>query len=627
MLMKAGKLVGAGAAVAVVCGLAATYGFSQATPFATVQNFLIAWQVENFKAAAMHTTGVPKDQVIAQLRAVRPELDAASLRPSLQGARIVKSGDGYDARFTVNVDLGQNGNPWVYQSQMHLKLVHGTYQIVWSPSVIHPDLGPGERFAVLTTPQPRQPINDVQGKSLLQPSRKAQLVGVYPGQLSQDQAQDTMNALSKVLTGLDPTRLMERVTSAPPDQFLQLALIDPATTPHRTIDRLHAIPALQFEPFGQPVEASMAPQLVGSLGTATSQELQELGAPYQPGDIVGVSGLQFLFQRQLASTPTVQIVVQNSSGQTTQPLATWVPRDTPQPIQTSLDATYQARAQKALASLKVPASLVAVQPTSGEVVAVANQNTSSDLALTGQYLPGMTFGIVSGEALLSKGMQPTDPVDCPATTADSVGSSSSSGSTFQVAFGKPCGSAMMQSLAGRVDTPSLLQQAAAFGIGKNLGLAPVSSFTGQITTPRTEQEKATMMAGQGGVLVSPLNMAVAAASVSSGTFRPPKLFRQAPPIPSGTAQGQGPVAEPQVLDGSTISALQQIMHHSVTSGSARSANYRNQLLGGLVSQVTDSQGKTVSWFVGYVPSTVAFAIAIEGKVNAATVASAFLAAR
>ena len=70
-------------------------------------------------------------------------------------------------------------------------------------------------------------------------------------------------------------------------------------------------------------------------------------------------------------------------------------------------------------------------------------------------------------------------------------------------------------------------------------------------------------------------------------------------------------------------SLQPLLRESVTSGAARSANLAGNKVSGVVAQVPYGSGKTVSWFVGF-RGNVAFALAVEGKVNAAAVAARFL---
>jgi hypothetical protein len=106
--------------------------------------------------------------------------------------------------------------------------------------------------------------------------------------------------------------------------------------------------------------------------------------------------------------------------------------------------------------------------------------------------------------------------------------------------------------------------------------------------------------------------------VGSGTWRPPSLVKD--PAPAQPIQ-------PRSLDTDSISTLQPLLRGSVTSGAARAAKAAGNkgTVSGVVAQVPYGSGKTVSWFVGF-RGNVAFALAVEGKVNAAAVAARFLRA-
>ncbi|NED57182.1 hypothetical protein G3I24_40670, partial [Micromonospora aurantiaca] len=76
----------------------------------------------------------------------------------------------------------------------------------------------------------------------------------------------------------------------------------------------------------------------------------------------------------------------------------------------------QAAAGNALASVKKPASMVALRPSTGEILAVANKPGGYNRALMGQYPPGSTFKVVTAAALVADGVSPATKVGCPATT-------------------------------------------------------------------------------------------------------------------------------------------------------------------------------------------------------------------
>lgn len=613
--------VAAAMPLVLVGGLVTSCGFADPSPFGTVQNFLIAWQVQNYKAAAKHTTGVSEDSVVKQLSDVESQLDAASLHLNVNNSRIVKSGEGYDAQFNVKIDLGENGDPWTYRSTMHLVRKGNNWKIEWKPSVIYPLLADGSRLAVVTQPQKRALILDTNGKPLVS-SVKADTYGVFPGLLRDPKTTLTQFA---ELTNMDADRLQARVASAPPNDFLPLITIKAGTSP-QLATRLLRIKGISPQ-HGTAVQPSLAADFIGELGPATAERLQQVGAPYQPGDTIGVSGLQLSFQRQLASTPEVDVVVLDAQGRAT-PIKSSYSKDTPAPapVTTTLDSATQRRAERALSSLKVPASLVALRPSTGDVLAVANHGTNGEnLALTGKYAPGMAFGVVSAGLLLKKGQQRDQRLGCPASATvagqvitNAVGAKGTN--TFEKDLARGCGTTLA-TLSSSVTGPELGQTATMMGLGRELGLAPIQVYSGSVPPATSEAVKAQEMVGQGGVTVSPLSMAAIAGAVSTGTWRPPRLIQ-------GTLTGSDSVEQPQpqpqaqLLDPTMVTGLEALMHLSA-SATGKGSGLSGLKVFGISAQADQGNGKTVSWFVGY-SDQVAFALAVEGKVDAATIAAKFL---
>lgn len=618
--MSKGKRVGsllacAGLLAGTVSGCG--FGFAEPSPFGTVKDFLIAWQVGNYTAAAGHTTG-DRVTVAAALRDVEPELNAASLKLGLINGRIQQAGNDADAEFSVTVDLGENGDPWKYGGQMHLRRINGTWKIVWSPSVIHPLLAEGQRLTVVTTLQKRAMILDAHGAPLLQ-NVKTDVLGVYPGSLQNPDA--TLKAVAS-LTGLDRNRLILRVKAAPPQEFLPLVTLTEQPAHRRKIAALKLVEGIVLDPVSQPIQPKMAAEFLGTLGPATVQKLQQVGAPFQPGDTIGETGLQLTFQRRLAGIPSVTVMAQDPRGDRKTTLGTWPGKADPQPIQTTIDPVVQRKAEAALAALKVPASMVVIAPSSGFVQAVANHWTGGrDLALEAQYPPGMTFGIITAEALQKKtGQQNAQKVMCPATAAFGdktvINRTGGHGSlSFENAFGLSCATTLA-TLGAALDPGALTQEANRFGIGQDWGLWPIQAFTGQVPGTSATGAKALDMVGQGGVLMSPIAMAMVSAAISSGNWRPPTLITS-PALPV--------TIQSQPIDALTENSLAALMRQGVAAGTAKAAAVRGSqsLVYGIADTVQDARGKPVSWFVGY-RGSYAIAIAIEGREDAAVIAHKFL---
>lgn len=583
--------------------------FAEPTPLPTVRDFLVAWQNSNYSGAAKQTTGDRK-AVAAALEALPGQLDLASLRLAL--GHVEKKGDDATARFEVKIDLGDNGPPWDYGSEMRLHRAHGRWKVVWSPSIIHPRLGAGQRLAVVAETPQRASIKDAKGRSLTKKT-KVEIFGVLPEQLTRPAA--TLGRFAKI-TNLDLDRLLGRVRSAPPQEFLPLVTLQlPAQAGDAA--QLLQVPGVVARTRYLPVAPAAADDVVGELGPATAERLQQVGAPYQPGDTIGVSGLQVLDQRRLAGTPTVKIVAQDPSGAHSQVLYE-LRGALSQTVQTTIDRKVQVAAENALKGLKTPASLAAVHQATGEILAAANHQThNANRAFDGHYPPGMTFSMITTQALLGYHQKVGAPVPCPPTyqVGDQVfHSTSSHGTTFQSNFARSCPTAFA-SLYRSLAYQDLRTSATRFGIGVPWTL-PLPSFAGAVPPPKNDATRAASMVGQGGIEVSPLAMALAAATVESGTWKPPSLLKD-PAAPQ-------PV-QPRTLDSDSISALQPLLRLSVKSGAAKDANLSGTPVSGVVATVPYGSGKTVSWFVGF-RGNVAFALAIEGKADAATIAAKFLRA-
>ncbi|TDD79476.1 NTF2 domain-containing protein transpeptidase [Actinomadura rubrisoli] len=594
-----------------------------------VRDFLIAWQVGNYPAAAKKTIGADRDKVTDALGQVRAQLDAASLRLALgvpgQDSKfkaIEKNDDEADAHFSVKVDLGENGQPWTYKGRMHLRRVGGKWKVVWDPSIINPLLKPGQRLAVLTEVPKRAPIKDGQGRSMLQ-KVGAYEIGVIPGRLAdQQRTLDELAKQTKIDGGrrLDAERLLGRVRSAPPQRFLPLLTLQ-YSTHAALIQQLSHIDGIRLNGIHVPIAPAYAPELIGSLGPATADRLQQVGAPYQPGDTIGVSGVQRLQQRRLAGTPTVRVVVQDPAGTNTQELRSWEGQ-APQEVRTTLDPSWQHRADAALSGLSAPASMVALRPSTGEVLAVANRGTSGrNLAFEGRYPPGMTFGIVSAEALFSHaGMNQSTPTTCPGKVTiggQTFTNKARPGGGFGNHFAAGCATTLAQ-LGGKLDAQTLIAEAGRLGVGKNWGLS-VPAFTGSVPTPANDGEKAALMAGQGKVQMSPLGMALVAAAAQVGTWKAPYVLKGV------TNAAEVPPA--QNLQPESISSLKKLLNRAAATGFAQPARISGDVVGvaALPTYTSGGQTKTISWFVGS-KGDLAFAIAIEDRVSAARIAAKFLRA-
>ena len=353
----------------LVIGLAMGFG-SELSAEPTAQAFLFDWQQQQYAAAGALTTAAP-DTVTADLRGAFAQLDATQLFLTMKS--VVQHGSTAEASFMATVDLAQQGRVWTYRGRFGLRRVDGAWKVDWMPSVVNPSLSPGDRLAVVTQFPARASVLDAKGDPLQVPA-PAYVLGVWPARLSSQAA--TAQAFAR-LTSLQAGQVLGQIAAAPPDQFLRLATVDAATYAGLRSD-LHEVPGLVVRPESQRLFQAEATGLVGGVGSEINERLRADGALYAPGATVGLSGLEQAYQRQLVGTPTTEVVVVNSAGAQTAVLTQW-PGAAGTPVRTTINPTVQNAALTALDGVSSSGEIVAVQASTGEVLAVAQHQASGAL--------------------------------------------------------------------------------------------------------------------------------------------------------------------------------------------------------------------------------------------------------
>ncbi len=543
-------------------------------------------------------------------------MNAAAL--FLNMGTIAVHGDHADATFSASVDLGQDGAPWQYQGRLALRRVGTDWRIDWSPSVVNPALRPGLRFAMVTQVPYRAPILDSAGRPLVDLSA-AYALGVQPGQLSDPRV--TAAKFASV-TGLDAGQVLGQILTAPPNRFQELLTLDPPTFA-RLRHQLSQVDGLRVHRVERRLFTSEARGIVGTVGTENAQLLHQEGLPYQPGTTIGRSGLQSAYQHRLVGTPTTEVVIENARGAVVSVLKKW-PGQPPEPVRTTIDAKVQAAASRAVGAAPGAAAIVAVQASTGRILAVSGHSaagqpvTTADV-LDGRYPPGDAFTIVSTAALLGTGFAVDAQIPCfgakdvggETFTNDEPEQGIGAQPPFRVDFAHTCGTAFA-GLSRLLTAGELTTAATRFGLGANWQL-PLPAFTGSVPPPATDAERAADTIGQGAVQVSPLAMALIAAEVDSGTWHRPILVTD-PPDPANV-----PVAP---FGTQLMETLRGLMRETVASGAAKVANLSGQPVFGQVgaAPMTTSNGRTsANWFVGF-RGNVAFAALTFGNPQAAAAA-------
>lgn len=598
----------------------------------TARSFLQSWAAGQFAQAG----GMTSDSTVAakELQTVKTDLAATKVAFDSGTANV----EGSQARvdFTAHWTFPGVRQQWTYRSSLGLSKIKSGWQIRWTPHIVNPKLQPGQALSATRTMPDRAAILDDRGKPLF---TKVDVVAVGVEPKLVHNVDSLAATLARVLN-VDAAEIRSAVRAAKPTEFVPVITLR-ADAYEKVRSKIHDLPGTVFQTGTRllPPTSQFAKLLLGSVGPATADALKQLGPGYLPTDEVGTSGLQAAYNKQLTGTAGLTITASSRSG-SSEPGGTSDARKTVTlgkiaakpgtPLRTTLDVATQNAADNALANVKKQASIVAVRPSTGAILAVANSpSTTFNIALQGQYPAGSTFKIVTTTALLEKHrVAVTAQVPCPGQTTvygkvfHNENSFDLGTVSLQTAFAHSCNTSFT-SLSQKMSNGDLPAAAAQFGVGAGWALG-ADSFSGSVPPPADNAERAADTIGQGKVLVSPLTMALVAATVVHGSTPAPMLLADKP------ARAAHKFSAPPAT---VLQPLRSFMRAVVTSGTATGLD---GVPGGPVAGKTGTAEygtakppHSHAWFAGY-QGDLAFATFIAGgessKTTAVPISAAFLRA-
>jgi cell division protein FtsI/penicillin-binding protein 2 len=579
--------------------------------------FLTAWSGNDTAGAAGRTDDATAATSALQ-RFGKALGDGAKLTTTL-GAVTNQDDDHATAAYTARWELPGIGTPWTYDGTLPLARTGDAWTVQWKPQDLHPKLttaGLASLKVEHALPE-RAALEDAAGAPLFARTDVV-TVGIQPSKVTD--AAGLAARLAAVLK-IDAADIVADVKKASPDAFVTVITLRRPDY-EKVRPQIHELPGTVFQEGKQLLAPSrtFAQPLLGRIGPATADVLKEVGAGYDGTDQLGISGLQRALNDRLAGKPGLRVAT--STG-----VLADLPGRAGTAVRTTLDRSVQTAADAAVATVPKPAALVAIRPSTGAVLAVAdNARVPFEIGLAGRFPAGSTFKILTATALLrAKEVQPASAVDCPATTVV-YGKEFENEDKFDLgriplreAFAHSCNTTFT-GLSQRLDPSALRQAAALYGVGTEWDLT-ASSFGGSVPVPKDDTEKAAEAIGQGRVEVSPLAMALIAAQVARGAPVVPSLIEGAP------AAGAAPAGPPAAV----LPALRDMMRAVVTEGTATALR---DVPGGPVSGKTGTAEygtevppRSHAWFTGF-QGDLAFAVFVQdgqsSHTTAVPVARAFL---
>lgn len=437
--------------------------------------------------------------------------------------------DGDEATATLAWQWDTRGEPWRYEAPATMTWAGDAWTVQWSPAVVEPSLVAGESLEATTLPARRGDILGA-GDEPLVTLRPVVHVGLDKATVPAAEATSSARALAG-LVGIDTDSYATQVAQAGPRAFVAALVLREADA--RQIDRaaLGAIPgavALNGELPLAPTRTFGA-GILGRVGAATAEIVAASAGAVRPGDEVGLSGLQARYDAALRGTPVIRVSVVGAGEERT--LFSTDPTDG-KPLRTTLDAGLQGAAESALEDVGPASAVVALRPSTGELLTAANGPGShgNNTATAGRYAPGSTMKVVTALALMRAGLRPSDLVPCTATVVvdgkrftnyDAYPADRMGDIPLSSAVANSCNTALI-SQHEKLAEDDLTEAAAALGLGVDHDLG-FPAYFGEVPVPASKTGKAAAMIGQGTVQASPMAMAAVAASVAEGRTVVPRM--------------------------------------------------------------------------------------------------------
>ncbi|WP_442789959.1 penicillin-binding transpeptidase domain-containing protein [Nocardia sp. CDC160] len=491
-------------------------------------------------------------------------------------SKVEKNDSGGTFTLTATWKLGKDGkDEWTYTTTGRANRSGSDWKIAWDPATVAPGLNVGPLSYSVDYPDPAK-ILDSAGSPLLT-QQVVTLVNVAPGA-----------DLAAVAAALQP--VAPDVTAASLQSDLAAAQGKPITAVTlRDSDYATVQAALTNLP-----NVTLAQQ------TRLLTVDKSLASPT-------FSGLSDLWQQQADAAAGWAVRAQGTDG--TQRVGGPNPKPVTD-IRTTLDIGLQRAAEAALTPITTPAAIVALQPSTGAVLAMA-QNAAGDaqgpIGLTGLYPPGSTFKTVTVSAALQAGeVTPDSMVACPGKE-NIEGREIPNDNNFDLgqvplhtAFAKSCNTTMGR-LAVQLAPDGLTTAAAQLGLGIDYVTPGLTTVTGKAPTADTPALRVEEGIGQGKVTASPFGMALVAAALAQGAVKPPMVVQGQP----GTADKQPPALPAGIAD-----QVKSMMRETITGGTATALRDIPGLLGktGTAEYIDDKHAH--GWFVG-IDGDLAFAVFIS----------------
>ena len=517
-------------------------------------------------ASAAALTDRP-DVARAALDSAWENLQAESMTATVGSARV--TGDTATVQYTYEWHLPKD-RVWTYTGDLQMGRRDGEWAVRWNSTDLHPKLGDTQTMSLRSVPAPRARVNERSGTDVLVPGsiERIALDARNAGNLGAVSA-----SLARILAPFAPSLTAQSIAESA-----------------SSVNGAYQVASLRQDDY-ESVAASLA-ELPG-VTVEEEADLVSTDRDFAP-DLIGQVKKRVI--DEVDGTAGWSVVTVNQNGVDTDVLTEAKPQPAPS-FSVTLDRNIQVAAQNAVNARTDQAMTVVIQPSTGAILAVA-QNEAADrdgpVASTGLYPPGSTFKIITAGAAIDSGLaDPDTMVPCPGRivigerSVPNYNEFALGTVSMTTAFARSCNTSFAK-LASEMEPDALTVAAAQFGIGPDYEVPGLPTDSGSVPPAEDLVQRTEDGFGQGKVVVSPFGMALAAATVANGSTPTPHLIVG----DETTVTGDRTAITPAMVDG-----LRGMMREVITSGTALRIAGQGEVYGKTGEAEVD--GGSHAWFVGY----------------------------
>lgn len=492
----------------------------------------------------------------------------------------------------------------------------------------------GNRLRIIPHLAPRGVIKDRHGR-VLASNRLSYSLALYPIKMPKkniDEVIDKLGALCQIDIA-DVHKKVDKAGYNSPRPIKLISDIDQKMIA-RVAEHLSDLPGVSIEPdtIRFYPRGRTAAHILGYTGEITDAELANVkDDEYHQGDILGKAGLERLHDRELRGENGSQQVEVDARGRPVQVIRQ-VAAKPGKSLKLFLDLDMQYVAEKALEDDKLTGAVVAMNPQTGEIYAMASRpcfdpnifsrkvkaaewaklqksNFPFVNRATSAYPPGSIFKIPMALAALESGHVTES------RRFNSTGSLTVGNRTFHDWSSRGFGSVgIVEALQWSIDTVfyqlgvemggnTMSRYAHEVGLGEHTGFE-LGDSAGLVPDPAWKRrvwhdkwwpgDSANMSIGQGAVSVTPLQAAVMVSTIANGgTVVVPRIVDDGKPMVARKVNHWNP---------KSLELVRRGMREVISSGTGTVADVPGKEICGKTGSAESGKKKTHSWFVCYGPA-------------------------